>query len=78
MQNIVSDCHASRLLPSGRVRDIELPEVIHGDDFIPRPADDTAATSWHGTPTARGHHRGPVRMVTGIGHFDKVRGDEQS
>ena len=55
------------------MRDIELPEVIYGDDFIPRPADDDAATSWHGTPTARGHHRGPVRLVGGIADFDKVR-----
>jgi pyruvate,water dikinase len=55
------------------VRDIELPDVIYGDDFIPRPADDLAATSWHGTPTARGHHRGPVCVVRGLADFEKVR-----
>ncbi len=54
------------------VRDIDLPEVIYGDDFIPRPAAAAAATTWRGTPTARGHHRGPVRVVTGIADFDKV------
>ncbi len=54
------------------VAEIDLPEVIYGDDFIPRPADDAAATSWHGTPTARGHHRGVVRVVKGMGDFDRV------
>lgn len=54
------------------VADLELPEVIYGDDFIPRPADDSAASVWHGTATARGHHRGPVRLVGGLADFEKV------
>jgi pyruvate,water dikinase len=63
---------AGRKQEIAAVAEIDLPEVIYGDDFIPRPADDAAATSWHGTPTARGHHRGPVRVVNGMADFDKV------
>ncbi len=55
------------------VADLEMPDVIYGDDFIPRPTDDTATSAWNGTPTARGHHRGRVCVVTGISDFDKVR-----
>ncbi len=63
---------AKRKAEIDRVRDLELPDVIYGDDFVPSPGDDIATTSWHGTPTARGHHRGPVRVVAGIADFAKV------
>ena len=54
------------------VADLDMPEVIYGDDFIPRPTDVMAASAWRGTPTARGHHRGPVRVIAGIADFDRV------
>lgn len=56
-----------------RVGDLEMPEVIYGDDFIPQPADDHARSVWRGVATARGHHRGRVCVVRGIADFDKVR-----
>ena len=55
------------------VEHLEMPEVIYGDDFIPRPSDVAAASAWRGTPTARGHHRGPVRVVNGIADFERVQ-----
>ncbi len=63
---------AARKAEIDEVRDLDMPEVIYGDDFIPRPADDAAKKAWHGVPTARGHHRGRVCVVNGIGDFDEV------
>ena len=54
------------------VADLDMPEVIFGDDFIPRPSDVAAASAWRGTATARGHHRGTARVISGIADFDRV------
>jgi pyruvate,water dikinase len=54
------------------VVDLTMPDIIFGEDFIPVPTDERQTTSWHGTPTARGIHRGRTRIVRGIGDFDRV------
>ncbi len=69
----VAELAATRQAEIDEVGDLDMPEVIYGDDFIPRPSDDTAKKAWHGVPTARGHHRGRVCVVTGIADFDRVR-----
>lgn len=64
---------AARKREIAAVADLHLPDVIYGDDFIPRPADDGGVTAWHGTATARGHHSGRVCIVGGLADFDKVQ-----
>jgi pyruvate,water dikinase len=54
-----------------RVADLEMPETIYGDDFIPVSAADPAATL-HGVGTSRGHYRGSVRVIAGIADFEKL------
>jgi pyruvate,water dikinase len=53
--------------------DIEMPDLVFGDDFIPSKAPAADSSIWHGTPTMRGHHRGPARVVEGIKDFAKVQ-----
>ncbi len=53
------------------VRDIQMPEVIYGDDYVPAPPQ-PAATVLQGIPTSRGHHRGTLRVVLDTGDFGKV------
>jgi pyruvate,water dikinase len=54
-----------------RVADLDMPEVIYGDEFIPA-APTSADGLLTGVATSRGHYRGPVRVVRGIADFDKV------
>ncbi|MGI9528578.1 MAG: PEP-utilizing enzyme, partial [Acidimicrobiia bacterium] len=57
------------------LEDVHMPDIIYSDDFVPLRAD-ADATTWNGTATARGHHRGTVRIVRGLDEFEKVhRGD---
>ena len=53
-----------------RSRDIELPEIIYGDQ--PPPIVTAQAKTLHGTPTSRGVYHGPVKVVQGIRDFDKL------
>lgn len=54
-----------------RVRDIEMPEVIYGDEFSPVEALSHDGIL-EGVASSRGHYRGPVRVVNGLADFDKV------
>jgi phosphohistidine swiveling domain-containing protein len=57
-------------------RDLDLPEVIHGDDFVPRILGDGTATTLHGVPSSRGTFRGPVRVIRASDEFGRLqRGD---
>lgn len=51
---------------------IDMPDLVYGDDFIPSKAPSADGSVWRGTPTMRGHHRGPARVVGGINDFAKV------
>jgi pyruvate,water dikinase len=51
--------------------DVEMPDLIYGDDFVPVQPNPNA-TVWNGTPTARGSHAGPARIVRGLDDFSKV------
>ncbi|MDJ0954645.1 MAG: PEP/pyruvate-binding domain-containing protein [Acidimicrobiia bacterium] len=51
--------------------DVEMPEIIYGDDFV--PAQNAAGSSTRrGIPTSRGHHRGTLRVVRDTADFGKV------
>lgn len=67
-----SDLVEARKAEIAAVADVELPDIIYGEDFVVEPSADAARSSWHGTPTARGHHRGRVRVVRGIADFGRV------
>ncbi len=54
------------------VRDVPMPEVIFGDEFVPAPASEEAAEQLAGIPTSRGRYRGPVRVVRGRDDFDAM------
>lgn len=55
-----------------RVADLVMPETIYGHDFIPAAAT-TPEGSLTGVATSRGHHRGPIRVVSGLADFSKVQ-----
>jgi pyruvate,water dikinase len=67
------DLVIERRLEMAEAADIDMPDVVFGDDFIPSRAPVSNSSVWRGTPTMRGHHRGPARVVEGIGDFDKVQ-----
>jgi pyruvate,water dikinase len=54
-----------------RVADLDMPEVIYGDEFIPA-APGSSDGLLTGVATSRGHYQGPVRVVRGLADFDKV------
>jgi pyruvate,water dikinase len=56
-----------------RVRDIVLPEIIHGDEPPPIGGSIEGSRTLQGTPTSRGYHSGPARIVRGIKDFSHLR-----
>lgn len=54
------------------LEDADLPDLVYGEDYVPAPAHPSKMRQWSGTPTAKGHHRGTARVVTGIADFDRV------
>ncbi len=56
--------------------DLDMPEVILGDDFVPRRRGDGTARELRGVPSSRGTYRGTARIVRGSDEFARVqRGD---
>lgn len=55
------------------VTDLDMPEVIFGDDFVPQRAVESTASLWQGTSTSRGNYLGTTRVVSGIGDFAKIQ-----
>jgi phosphohistidine swiveling domain-containing protein len=54
-----------------QVRHVQLPTIIYGDQ--PPPVEVASGHVLTGTPTSRGYCSGPVRVVTGLGDFQKVQ-----
>lgn len=52
---------------------LEVPDIIYGDDFVPRPPLDPRLTTWTGIATSRGYHSGRVRVVRGLADFERVQ-----
>ena len=63
---------AERRAEIDQVADLDMPEVIFGDDFVPQPAVESTASLWQGTPTSRGNYLGTARVVNGINDFAKI------
>jgi pyruvate,water dikinase len=56
--------------------DLDLPEVILGEDFVPRHRADGATEELRGVPSSRGTYRGPVRVIRSGEEFGKLRGGD--
>ncbi len=54
------------------LQDVEMPETIFGDDFVPIQQGTVNVTQVTGVATSRGHHRGILRVVKGIDDWHRV------
>jgi phosphohistidine swiveling domain-containing protein len=52
--------------------DLELPETIIGEDFVPRVRASAAVATIRGVGSARGTHRGIARVVRSLAGWDRV------
>jgi len=67
----IRDLVTTRRTEIESLRDVSMPEIIYGDDFLPaRP--DLSSGALAGIPTSRGHHRGKLRVVLDTADFTKV------
>jgi phosphohistidine swiveling domain-containing protein len=56
--------------------DLDLPDVIVGDDYVPRVRTATRAAVLRGVPSSRGTYRGTVRIIRSSEEFGRLsRGD---
>ncbi len=62
----IADCRREVSLSE----DIVLPDIIFGDQPLAPPAESTDIL--RGTPTSRGQYTGPVKVVQGLRHFDRL------
>lgn len=60
-----------RCLEMQKVQDIQLPDVIYGDD--PPPFFPKVYNRYKGTPTSQGYYSGNVKIIHGIADFSKVK-----
>lgn len=67
----VREAAASRREDMQRMADVEMPEVIFGDEFTPAPPGHPERTL-QGTPSARGVATGEARVVHGIAEAGRV------
>ncbi len=65
------DRAAQRRAEMSRLVDVEMPEVVFGDDFRPAPPSDPDHTL-QGTPSARGIVTGEARIVHGVAEAGRV------
>ncbi len=63
---------AARRAEMAAAAELELPEIIYGDDFVPRPAGAAGAGRLTGLPTSRGRHRGRATLVATTADFATV------
>ncbi len=53
-------------------REMIVPDIVYGDAFVPRTADEIVRDTLIGNPTSRGSVRGPARIVQGTADFERV------
>jgi pyruvate,water dikinase len=54
--------------------DVRPPAILYGDEEVPPDSGPSRSrTALRGTPTSRGVYTGPVRVVRGLGDFNRVR-----
>ncbi len=72
MDTAPAELVAARRAEIDAVRDVAMPEIIYGDDFVPSDLSGVES-SIRGIPTSRGHHRGTLRVVRDTSEFGKVQ-----
>jgi len=63
---------AERRLDMTAAGDLELPETIVGEDFVPRRRTSGAVEMIRGVPSSRGTYRGTARVVRSLAESDRV------
>ena len=53
--------------------ELDLPDLIYGEDFVPRRRTTTAATVLSGIPTSRGNCTGRARVIRRVADFDRAQ-----
>lgn len=67
---------ATRRAEVAAAEDLDLPEVILGDDFVPRHRPAAGAMTLLGVPSSRGTYRGPARVIRSTDEASRlVQGD---
>lgn len=65
---------AARRREMDEAADLDLPDLIYGEDFVPhRRRNDDASAVLRGVPTSRGNRTGPARIVTSRDGFGRVK-----
>jgi phosphohistidine swiveling domain-containing protein len=68
-QELVADRRAS----VAEAVDLDLPETIVGDDYVPRRRSTRTINTLEGVPTSRGTYEGPVRVIRSTSEFDRMQ-----
>jgi len=63
----------TRRAEMAELEDVDMPETIFGDDFVPARLGPNPAERLYGVATSRGRHRGTLRIVKGIDDSPKVQ-----
>ena len=63
----------ARRAEMAELADVDMPEVIFGNDFVPARLGPNPAERLEGVATSRGRHRGTLRIVKGIDDAPKVQ-----
>jgi pyruvate,water dikinase len=67
---------AERRRAVAQAADLDLPDVIIGDGFVPRPREAVAAAAVHGTAASAGRHTGTLRVLASLAEAERLaRGD---
>ena len=64
---------ATRSREMAEAEDLELPEIIVGDQLVPRRRGATAASTLRGVPSSRGTYRGIVRVIRSLADADRLQ-----
>lgn len=68
----LGDLAIERRAEMADLADVEMPETIFGEDFVPVRKAKGTVTQLQGVPTSRGRHRGILRVVSGQHDFSRV------
>lgn len=68
-----ADVVALRRREMEELDDVDMPEVIFGDDFVPARRGQVPIERLEGVATSRGRHRGTLRIVKGIDDAPRVQ-----
>lgn len=69
----VRDLVTARRASVAEAADLDLPETIVGDDYVPRHRNAGRVSDLTGVPTSRGTYVGPVRVIRSTAEFDRMR-----